>query len=83
MPGTPGLGLLTTITERRSAATSRSTSHIYTPAPILEASLTGEEPVESRALPEDTAQGGPEERVLHPQTATLRRLRTIAHRFKE
>lgn len=83
VPGTPGLGLLTTITERRSPATSRSTSHIYTPAPTLEASLAGEEPMESRALPEDTAQGDPEEQVLHPQTATLRRLRTIAHRFKE
>lgn len=82
-PGTSGLGLLTTITERRSPATSRSTSHIGTPMPTLAASPAGEEPLESHVLPKDTAQGSPEERAPHPQTATLGRLRTIGRRFKQ
>lgn len=82
-PGTSGLGLLTTITERRSTATSRSTSHIGTPVPTLAASQAGEEPLEGHGLPKDTAQGRPEERPPHTQVATLRRLRTIGRRFKE
>lgn len=92
VPGTPGLGLLTTITERRSPAPSRSTSNIRTPTPTPGATSPAgeeagaetrrEEPVESRDLPNGTAQGGPEERGLQPQTATLRRLRTIGRRFK-
>ena len=83
VPGTPELGLLTTIAERRYLATSRSTSHIGTSAPTLAASPTGEESVESRLLPMDIAQGGPEEQALSPQTATLRCLRTIGRRFKQ
>lgn len=84
VPGTPrlGQGLLTTIAERRSPATSRSTSHIDTPAPTLAASLAGEEPVESRVWPKDLAQGSPEGPALKRRTATLRRLRTIGRRFK-
>ena len=76
--GTSDLRPLTTISERRSLATSRSTSHINTPA-----SLTGEESVESRVLPRNTAQGSPEERPLHLQTTTITRLRTIGRRFKQ
>lgn len=83
VPGTPGLRPLTTISERRSPATSRSTSHRYTLVPTMAASLAGEESVESRVFPKDTAQGSPEEQALHPQTATIRRLRTIGHRFKQ
>lgn len=92
VPGTSGLGPLTTITERRSPAPSRSTSNIPTPTPTLAAaSLAGEEvvadvrredPVESRVLPIGGGQGSPEERALRPQTATLGRLRTIARRFR-
>ena len=83
VPGTSGLGLLATITERRSPATSRSVSHISTRAPTLAASLAGEESVESHGSPKDIAQGSPEEQTIHPQTATLRRLRTIGRRFKQ
>lgn len=93
VPGTSGLGLLTTITERRTPAPSRSTSNIPTPAPTpAAASLAGEEagadirqenPVESRVLPKGTAHGNSEERALHPQIATFRRLQTIGRRFKQ
>ena len=76
-PGTSGLGLLTTITERRSPPTSQCTSHISTPAPTLAASLLGEEPLEN------TAQGSLEERATYPQIATLRRLRSMARQFKQ
>ena len=82
-PSTSGIGLLATITERRSPATSRSVSHISTRAPTLAASSAGEDPVESHVLPKDTAQGSPEEPALHSHTTTLRRLQTIGHRFKE
>lgn len=83
VPGTLGLRPLTTIPERRSPATSRSTSHIYTPVPTLAASLAGEEPMESRILPRDAAQESPEEGPLHLQTDTIRRLRAIGRRFKQ
>ena len=83
LPGTSGLGLLTTITERRSPAISRSTSHVSTPVPTLAASLIGEEPVENRVPPKDAAQGNGDERASHPQATTLRRLRTVARRFKQ
>lgn len=83
LPGTSGLGLLTTITERRSPAVSRSTSHVSTPLPTLAASLTGEEPVESRVPPKDAAHGKPDEPAEHSQTTTLRRFRTIGRRFKQ
>ena len=93
VPRTPGHGLLTTITERRSAAPSRSTSNIRTPTrPLSAASLAGEEAggtdkreefVESRASPGNTAQQGPEKQALRPQTATLKRLRTMGRRFKK
>lgn len=92
-PSTPVLGPLTTITERRSSAPSRSTSNLRTPAPTLSAaSLAGEEAggnnrreesVESRASLKSTAQEGPEKQALSPQTATLRRLRMIGRRFKK
>lgn len=92
-PNTPGLGLLTTIAERRSSAPSRSTSNLRTPAPTLSAaSLAGEEAggnnrreesVESRASQKSTAQESPETQALRPQTATLRRLRMIGRRFKK
>lgn len=83
LPGTSGLGPLTTITERRSPAISRSTSHISTPVPTLTASLIDEEPVESRVPSKDTAHGNSDEQASHLQTTTLRRLRTIARRFKQ
>ena len=92
VPGTSTLGLLTTITERRSPAASRSTSHIRTPTPTLSAtSLSGQEvggsigrgePDGGRAEPKNIAKESPEKQALHPQTTTLRRLRTIGHRFK-
>ena len=91
-PGTSGLGLLTTITERRSPATSRSTSNIRTPkrTPSAASLAGGEadgyvsqgEPIESRALLRSTAQESPEEQASRPQIPTLRRLRTIGRRFK-
>ena len=90
--GTSGLGLLTTITERRSPATSRSTSHIRTLRRTPSAaSLVGEEaggslsqgePIENRALLRSTAQESPAEQALRPQIPALRRLRTIGRRFK-
>ena len=90
--GTSGSGLLTTITERRSPAPSRSSSNARTRTPTLAAaSLTGEtagadvgreRPRENRILSNDTAPASPYERTLHPQTPTLRRLRTIGRRFK-
>ena len=83
LPGTSGLGLLTTITERRSPAISRSTSRVSTPVPTSAASLIGDEPVESRVPPKDAAQGNGDERASHPQTTTLRRFRKIARRFKQ
>lgn len=92
-PSTPGLELLTTITERRSSAPSRSTSNLRTSAPSLSAaSLAGgeaggnkrrEESVESRASLKSTAQESPEKQALRPQTVTLRRLRMIGRRFKK
>ena len=81
--GTSGLGLLTTITERRSPAITRSTSHVSTPVPTLEASLIGEEPVASPVPPKDAAQGNRDEHASHRQTTSMRRLRTIARRFKQ
>lgn len=91
-PGTSGLGLLTTITERRSPATSRSTSHIRTLRRTPSApSLAGEEAGGSvsqgesigiRALLRSTAQESPAEQALRPQVPTLRRLRTFGRRFK-
>ena len=92
VPATSTLGLLTTITERRSPAASRSTSHIRTPTRTLSVtSLSGQEvggsirrvePDGDRAEPNNIAQESPENQALHPQTTTLRRLRTIGHRFK-
>ena len=93
VPGTSTLGLLTTITERRSPAASRSTSNIRTPTRTLsETSLSGQETGgsigrgephgdlgESKNTPEETSETQP----LHPQAATLRRLRTIGRRFKK
>ena len=83
LPGTSGLGLLTTITERRSPAISRSTSRVSTPVPTLAASMIDEEPIESRVPPKDVAQGSGDERASHQQTTTLRRFRTIVRRFKQ
>ena len=93
VPGTSTLGLLTTITERRSPAASRSTSDIRTPTRTLsETSLSGQEVGGSigrgeldggRAGRENTLEESPENQALHPQTTTLRRLRTIGHRFKK
>ena len=90
--GTSGLGLLTTIAERRTPAPSRSTSNFRTPMRTPSAaSLAGEEAdgnirrgesVENRAVPRSTGRESPEEQVLRPQTATLTRLRTIGRRFK-
>ena len=92
VPGTSTLGLLTTITERRSPAASRSTSHIRTPTRTLSAtSLPGQEvggsvgrgePDGGRSEPNNIAPESPENQALHPQTTTLRRLRTIGHRVK-
>ena len=93
VPGTSTLGLLTTITERRSPAASRSTSNIRTPTRTLsETSLSGQEVGGSvgrgelddgRAERENTPEESPENQALHPPTTTLRRLRTIGHRFKK
>ena len=92
-PGTSTLGLLTTITERRSPAASRSTSNIRTPTRTLsETSLSGQEAGGSvgrgevdgdRPEPNNTPDESPEDKAFHPQTATLRRLRKIGHRFKK
>ena len=92
VPGTSTLGLLTTITERRSPAASRSTSNIRTPTRTLsETSLSGQEAGGSigrgetdagRAEPKNTPEESPDNEALHPQITTLRRLRTIGHRFK-
>lgn len=82
-PGTSRLGLLTTITERRSPAISPSTSHVSTPVPTVAASLTGGEPVEGRVPLKDAAQGNRDEHASHRQTTTLRRFRRIARRFKQ
>ena len=94
VPAASTVGLLTTITERRSPAASRSTSHIRTPTPtrtLSVTSLSGQEvgggirrgePDGGRAEPKNIAQESPENQALHPQTTTLRRLRTIGHRFK-
>ena len=91
-PGPSGLGLLTTITERRSPAPSRSTSNIRTSRrTISSSSSTGQgtgdsirrgEPVEGRALLQSAAREIPEDQAPPPQDATLRRLRTIGRRFK-
>ena len=93
VPGTSTLGLLTTITERRSPAASRSTSNIRTPTRALsEPSLSGQEAGGSigrgeldggRAEPKNTPEESPEDQAFHPQTPTLRRLRKIGHRFKK
>ena len=93
MPITSGSGLLTTISERRSPAPSRSTSNIRTSIPTPAAAslaseeagadIRQEEPKESRILPKSTAQRAPEDRALHSPTPTLRRLRTIGRRFKQ
>ena len=91
-PGPSGLGLLTTITERRSPAPSRSTSNIRTSRRTMStSSSTGQgtgdsirrgELVEGRALLQSAAQEIPEDQAPPPQDATLRRLRTIGRRFK-
>ncbi len=93
VPSISGPGPLTTITERKSPAPSRSTSNIRSPTATLPAtsltseeasgSVVGEERVENRASPNGTVQQSPEEQHLRPQTATLRRLRTIGRRFKQ
>ena len=92
VPGSSTLGLLTTISERRSPAASRSTSNIRTSTRTLsETSLSGQEaggsigrgePVGGRAEPKDAPEESPKNQALHPQTTTFRRLRTIGHRFK-
>ena len=93
VPGTSGTGLLTTIAERRSPAASRSTSNIRTPTRTLShTSLAGEvaggsirrdEPVEGRASPTRTAHDSLENQALRPHATTLRRLQTVARRFKK
>ena len=92
VPATSTLGLLTTITERRSPAASRSTSHIRTPTRTLSVtSLSGQEVGGSnirgksdggRAELKNIVQESPKSQALHPQSTTLRRLRTFGHRFK-
>lgn len=93
--GTSGLGLLTTITERKSPAPSRSTSNVRSPTRTLSGvSRDGGEAdgnnrheglAERGALPKTITQEGPVEQALGlqvPQVATLQRLRTIGRRFK-
>ena len=85
-------GLLTTITQRKAPAPSRSTSNIRSPMRTFSiASLASEEAggnigraeeVESHALPKDTAQERLDEQGSRPQTATLRRLRTVGRQFR-
>ena len=92
VPGTSGPGL-TTITERRSPAPSRSPSNIRTLTPTPSAasvtneevgrgSIKNDETIERGPWPKSTAQENSEDQVLRPQIVTIRRLRTIGRRFK-